>query len=211
MDKIEKIKQAIEDAENRKSNLTPDNFDVPGLVSLLGRHLYNNIGALSTRFCEVGSHLGCSFTSTVTNNNKIISATAIDSFASDWVEDRQCMPIFLENVKKFIPPKTEFKFIHKDAFSFDVDEIIRPVDFYIYDGSHDFVSQKKAFTYYKSAMAEIFITVIDDFDWDEVRDGTYDGIKESNLKILFQHILEGNNHDNDGAWNGYGIFLLQNQ
>jgi len=209
--KIEAIKEAIEKAKNHQSKLTSENMAVPGLVSILGRHLYNNLGAISTRFCEVGSHLGCSYTSSVSGNGNLLTATAIDSFASDLIEERQCMPIFLGNVEKFTPKETKFKFIHSDAFSFDVNEIQGPIDYYIYDGGHAKIQQKMGVAYYLPVMADQFIMVIDDFDWVEVHEGTREGIQESGLKILYENVLVGNDHDNDGAWNGYGIFLLEKQ
>ena len=53
MSKIEQIEQAIKNAIQRKSKLTAENYQVPGLVSLLGRNLYNNLGSLSTKFLEI--------------------------------------------------------------------------------------------------------------------------------------------------------------
>lgn len=210
-EKITAIQKAIEMALNRQSKLTAENMEVPGLVSLLGRHLYNNLGAISTRFCEVGSHLGCSYTSSVSGNGNLLTATAIDSFASDLVEERQCMPIFLNNAEKFTSRKTKFKFIHSDAFSFDINEIQGPIDYYIYDGSHGKEHQRMGVTHYLPAMADQFIMVVDDFDWQEVHEGTREGINEAGLKILYEYVLIGNDHDNEGAWNGYGIFLLEKQ
>lgn len=111
MTKVQQIQLAIDNAIERKSKLSEENYKVSGLVSLLGRHLYNNLGALSTRFLEIGSHLGCSFTSSITSNN-LITATSVDSFASDWVEDRQCMPIFLDNVSKFLPKENRINHVN---------------------------------------------------------------------------------------------------
>lgn len=207
-EKIEALKNAITMSEKRKSKLTPDNFDVPGLVSLLGRHLYNNIGAISTRLLEVGSHLGCSFTSSISNNN-LISCTSVDSFASDWVEDRKCMPLFIANVGKYLPKDTEFNFIHSDAFEVDIEQIPEGIDFYIYDGGHAYEQQRLGVSYYLPRFADEFVMIVDDFDWDDVSKGTFDGIKEAGLEIIWEHIFKGNDHDNDGAWNGYGVFLLQ--
>lgn len=207
-EKIEALKNAIAMSEERKSKLTPENFDVPGLVSLLGRHLYNNLGAISTRLLEVGSHLGCSFTSSISNNH-LISCTSVDSFASDWVEERQCMPLFLTNVSKHLPETTEFNFIHSDAFEVNLDEIPNGIDFYIYDGGHAYDQQRLGVTYYLDKMTEEFVLIVDDFDWDDVKNGTYDGIEEAGLEVIWQHIFQGNDHDNDGAWNGYGVFLLK--
>ncbi len=206
--KMEAMKFAIEKSLKRESKLTAENMDVTGFVSLSGRHLYNNLGALSTRLLEIGSHAGCSFTSAVSWNN-LLSATAVDNFASDLTDERKIMPMFLENVAKWTPLETKFKFIHKDSFEVDLKEVISPIDMYVYDGSHDAISQEKAFTYYRDIFADEFISVIDDFDWEEVKTGTYNGIEKANLEIVYEQILKGGDHDNDGAWNGYGIFLLR--
>jgi hypothetical protein len=207
-EKIEALKNAITMSEERRSKLTEENFAIPGLVSLLGRHLYNNVGAISTKLLEVGSHLGCSFTSSISHNN-LISCTSVDSFASDWVEDRKCMPLFLENVSKHLPENTVFNFIHSDAFEVDLNEVPDGIDFYIYDGGHSHDQQRLGVTYYLPKMANEFVMVVDDFDWDDVHNGTYKGIIDGELDVIWQHIFEGNDHDNDGAWNGYGVFLLK--
>lgn len=209
MDKVKLIEEAIENAINHKSKLTPSNFDVPALVSLYGRHLYNNIGNISTRLLEIGSHLGGSFTSSISNNN-LISATSIDNFASDWVEDRKCMPLFLENVKKYLPEQTVFNFIHSDAFEAPKEEIPNGIDFYIYDGSHDMESQRKAVSFYLDKMANEFIFMVDDADWDEVQQGTKLGVSEANVEVIKDWYLPSKgSHDNDSWWNGYFIYLLR--
>lgn len=209
MSKIELIENAITDAMGHKSKLTKSNFDVPALVSLWGRHLYNNIGNISTRLLEIGSHLGGSFTSSISNNN-LISATSIDSFASDWVEDRKCMPLFLENVSKHLPKNTKFNFIHSDAFEAPKNEIPNEIDFYIYDGSHDMESQRKAVSFYLDKMADEFIFMVDDADWDEVQEGTKLGISEASVEVIKHWYLPSKgSHDNDSWWNGYFIYLLK--
>jgi len=209
MTKIEQIEQAIENAMFKKSNLVEDNYKVPALVSLWGRNLYNNLGAISTRYLEIGSHLGGSFTSTISANN-LLSATSIDSFASDWVEDRQCMPIFLDNVKQWLPEKTKFNFILGDAFGIDKNEIPNGIDFYCYDGSHDEESQRKAVSFYLDKMADEFIFIVDDANWVEVKEGTEKGVKEANVEVIKKWYLKAEgDHNNDHWWNGYFIFLLK--
>lgn len=209
MNKIQLIEQAIEDAKKHKSKLKEENFKVPALVSLCGRHLYNNIGNISTRLLEIGSHLGGSFTSAISNNH-LLSATSIDNFASDWVEDRKCMPLFLDNVKAHLPKETVFNFIHSDAFEASKDWIPYNIDFYIYDGSHDMESQRKAVSFYLDKMDNEFIFMVDDADWDEVQQGTKLGISEANVEVVREWYLPSKgSHDNDSWWNGYFIYLLK--
>ena len=61
----------------------------------------------------------------------------------------------------------------------------------------------------KPVLADEFVFLCDDYDWPEVRKGTQDGTKEAGYKILFDHTLAGNDHDNEGWWNGYYVALLK--
>lgn len=209
MDKIDLIAQAIYNAENSYSLLKPSNFDVPALTSLKIRHLLNNIGKLGCNYLECGVHKGGTFTSTVSYNDNLRYITAVDNFESDKTSEDKALPQFSENAKKFLHPNSSFRLIINDCFKVDLDNIVPEVDIYLYDGGHSEDDQRKALTYYLPVLADEFIFMVDDTDWPEVQKGTQDGIKEANLEILFEKYLVGNNHDNDGWWNGFSIYLLK--
>jgi len=209
MSKIELIEQAIEKGIRRESKLTPLGMAVPALTSINLRHILNNIGALGTRFLEIGSHKGGTFCSTIFKNHNLLSAISIDSFESDANNEDKAHPQFLENVTICKPLDTEFRLIKGDSFTVVFDNILRPIDLYTYDGDHSEDSQRMALTHFISLMADEFIFLVDDYDWPDVRKGTADGIKETNCRILYERILVGNDHDNEGFWNGFGIFFLK--
>jgi len=104
--KIDAINLAIDNAAKRESNLKPDNFDVPALASLQIRHLLNNLGALASNYLECGVHKGGCFTSTISLNDNIKFATAVDSFESDHMDGETAKPQFLSNTEKHKSIKT---------------------------------------------------------------------------------------------------------
>lgn len=206
---IEEIEQSIEDAEKRLSQLTVSNFDVPALASLQIRHLLNNLGALGTNYLECGPHKGGSFTSAISYNNNLKMVTAVDSFASDHMDGETAKVQFLQNVKKFKPVNSVFKLVQSDCFQVELNEIPKNIDLYLYDAGHSYDDQRQALTYYYPVLADEFIFCVDDYDLDDVSKGTQQGIKETGLEVLFEKILIGNDHDNEGWWRGYYIALLK--
>jgi hypothetical protein len=208
MKKIESIKEAIQNATNRKSSLSDSAMNVPALASLQVRHLLNNLGALATNYLEVGVHRGGTFCSTIHANDKLNFAQAIDCFVSDQFGEG-AQNDFVSNSKANLPQGVRMELIVSDAFEVDTAAIRHKFDMYLYDGDHSIEAQKKALTYYKDVLADEFIFCVDDFDWDEVQRGTDEGISEGGFEILFHAYLKGGDHDNEGWWNGYGVYLLK--
>jgi methyltransferase family protein len=209
MSKIELIEDCINRAIRRESKITPLALAVPFLGCLNARHLLNNLGGISTRYAEIGSHRGGSFCSAVFKNDNLLSATAIDNFLSDETADERAKPDFLENVEVCLPKEVKFNLIHKDSFHVDLSEMPSGIDLYLMDGSHDEDSQCRALTYYLPVMADEFIFLVDDSDWPDVIEGTKRGLRETGAEILFEQKFQGNDHDNDGWYNGYWVFLLR--
>lgn len=209
---IERIQKAIDDAEQFKSKLSKEAIEVPFLGSLKIRALCNNLGALVAHFCEVGSHRGGSFCSTIYGNDNLISITAVDSWESDAMGEG-AFEDFGKNTSRFAPSCVDFKYIISDCFSFDLKEIANKINLYSYDAGHSFQDQKKALTYYKNAMADEFIYCVDDYFWGDVREGTLAGIKEGGFDVIAKWELKnatpGDGHFNEEWWRGYGVFLLR--
>lgn len=209
--KIEAIKEAIEKAKNHQSKMDDVAWSVPALSSLKIRHLMNNLGAISTRYFECGVHKGGLFCSTIRNNDNLLYATANDSFASDEANEDKAHPQFIDNFLKCKPSATVIDVIVADTFEINEEsmKVISPVDLYLFDADHSYESQRKAMIHFLPAMADEFIVCVDDFDWIEVYRGTEDGIVTSMVDVLFQETFKGNDHDNDGWWNGFAVFLLR--
>lgn len=216
MNKIELIQQAISEANMFRSKLTPEALSVPGYTSLKIRHLMNNLGALSTNFCEVGSHKGGTLCSGIYQNVNLSEVTSIDNFSE--FDDGKPMQELINNVGMFNPPTVKFNLIVRDCW--DIPNPPKNVDFFMYDGEHSTESQRRAMTEFIPWLADECIFVIDDFSaWPFVKEATKQGIALAELryrlknapgyKVLFeQELWDGNEGNNMGWHNGFWVGLL---
>jgi len=211
MDKISALKLAIENADQLKSELPNEQYQVPALTSLRIRHLLNSIGKLGTQYLEVGVHKGGTFTASVSNNSNLKEIVAVDSFESDNNnENDKAQPQFIHWANKLKSPESNFTLIVSDSFQVDLSLLPKGIDVYLYDGDHSEAYQRKALTYFKDNLADEFIFLCDDFDWDEVQQGTRKGIEDAGYIILFeQYMASKGSHDNDSWWNGFYVALLK--
>jgi len=116
MDKISKIKSAIEKAKRRESKLTDEALKVPSMTSLNIRHLLNNLGAVSNNYLECGTHLAGHLCSVLCNNDNLQNVTAIDNY-SEFNKDGITKGEALKNIATFCPSETSAELIEKDCFS----------------------------------------------------------------------------------------------
>jgi hypothetical protein len=213
--KIEAIKSAIEKADNFQSKLNDEAISVPFLGSLKIRALLNNLGELATHVCDIGCHKAGSMASMLHGNSNIKSATAIDSWASDETNEDKAYPQFMTNAMKHKSEGTELNVIIGDCWGVSLDLIPNKIDLYSYDAGHSKEDQKNALVYYKDMLADVFIYCCDDWAYQEVKEGTLEGIKEGGYEVLYKRELlnpEGSteeDHLNDHWWRSYAVFLLK--
>lgn len=215
MDKVELIKEAISKADQFQSKLSLEAINVPFLGSLKIRALLNNLGALAAHFMEIGAHKSGSCCSTIFKNDNIKTITVIDSWESDDTSEDKAYPQFLANTQQFKPEDSELNVIVGDCWEVDLSLIKDKIDLYSYDAGHSKDDQKNALLYYKDVLSDEFIYCCDDWTYQEVKEGTLEGIKDGGYEILFQQELlnpEGfpeDAHLNDHWWRGYAVFLLK--
>ncbi len=78
----------------------------------------------------------------------------------------------------------------QDCFTLDTKKIFtHPINVYFYDGNHDAWAQEKAFTYFNSSLDDLFVAIIDDWNWDDARRGTIEAFKKLNYDVLFEQEL----------------------
>jgi hypothetical protein len=88
---------------------------------------------------------------------------------------------------------------------------------YLYDGGQNYEDHYKALIYYLNCLDDIFIYIVDDWNWDQVRNGTNDAIKHWDLEVLWKKeiiLTENNEHTplNEAGpnwWNGIAVYLLK--
>lgn len=219
MDKIQLIKDAIEKADRFESKLSQGAIEVPFLGSLKIRALLNNLGAISKRYLEIGSHKGGSFCSAIYNNYNLETFIAIDNWKSDELNNEKAFDIFLENADRFSPNPINLAVIKSDCFAVDLNGEYAPYlsnfDLYNFDAGHSYAEQKEALIYYKDVLADEFIYCCDDWQYGQVKEGTLAGIREGGFEVIFEQELLNtepyteDEHRNEEWWRGYAVFLLK--
>jgi len=203
---IDHVNKSYELANSRKSKLTQEILEIEGMSGSRTRHLYNNLCSLNEiKYLEIGVWKGSTFISSLYNNN--VKATAIDNFS----EFDGTYHDFKSNTDKYLKGY-QYHFIDKDCFKLSREDFnFVDFDIYMYDGRHWFEDQSDAITYYTPYMNNKFVLIVDDWDREEVRNGTYDGIDKSKLKTNYK--LEVYNvmdqEITKDYWGGFGIFVLE--
>ena len=57
----------------------------------------------------------------------------------------------------------------------------------------------------------VFIYIVDDWNWLQVKDGTFKSIADSKLKVLYEKEILTSGEDFNDYWNGLGVFVLKNE
>jgi hypothetical protein len=202
------VKQSIALAEQGVSKLDRQVFEIHGMSSPKVRHLLNNLCSLPrTTYLEIGCWKGSTFVAALYRNNpSIANAFAVEN----WSEFGGPRDEFLRNVATFLP-MAPIHISETDCFALDkANTFHNPVTIYFYDGAHDEGAQARAFTYYREVFDDVFIAIVDDWNWGNVRAGTVRGLRESEFEVLFdRELLTNSNGDMDSWWNGLYVAVVR--
>ncbi len=207
---INHINLSFENAENYKSKLCNEILFMEGMSGIKTRHFYNNLLSIDdSRYLEIGTWKGSSVCSAMYRNNA--SVICIDNFSQFLFEKQQFYANFLKYKKG-----NDATFIYFDCFLLD-SSILPKRNIFMYDGEHSYNSHFKVLHNYYNCLDDIFIYVVDDWNWLDVRNGTYDSIKNLNLTILYEKEIRLTNDNtttpNDKLyetwWNGIYVAILK--
>lgn len=205
---IEHVKQSIQNAENGHSKLSKEILSISGYSSPKVRHFLNNLcSAPGTRYLEIGVWKGSTFVSALFGNEQSIDdAVAIDN----WSEFGGPKNLFLKNCSKFLVG-CPFRFYEANCFKIDAKAIFpQQVNTYFFDGEHTAISQELALTYYNDVLDDVFIVVIDDWNFKAVQLGTEEALRKMNYEILFKTNLPSSCiNDAKNWWNGLFVAVLR--
>lgn len=205
------IENSFKKAENLISNIDKTILLIDGMSGIKTRHFYNNLLSLpNMKYLEIGTWKGSSVCSAMSNNNSTIFCL------DNWSEFNGPKTEFLRNFEKF-KGINNASFIEGDCFSIDLSIFPNTFNIYLYDGDHSYISHKKALSYFYNSLDNIFIYIVDDWNFENVRKGTLDAIIELNLKVLYFKQVRStfdNSHSSpsyafDNWWNGFAIMILQ--
>lgn len=135
------------------------------------------IGELDdARYLEIGSYTGSTLC-TATAGNKVV-ATAIDN----WSLFGGPVQLFLRNLARFRGPDAKVTILESDFRAVDYAHIGR-FNVYLYDGPHREADHYDAVDLVLPALDETFVLMVDDWDWDQVREGTWRAIRDNGLAV----------------------------
>ena len=204
------VNKSIADALNHKSKLDEKALNIYGFSTPEIRHLMNNLCSVADNYLEIGTYCGSTFCSSIYKNNHL-KAIAIDNFSE--MQDRGDIRGTLnKNIAACTGENKNVRFFDQDSFKFDLKNIEEKIDVYFYDGDHSFDAQRDALTYYVSAMNDVFIYLVDDWnDEPKVVRGTYAGIglKENKLRLHKEWIFKTPGNCFPVWWNGFYVAVLE--
>jgi len=202
------IIESLSKAENNKSKLNDELLNVFGMSGKKTRHFYNNLMSSSyMNALEIGAYSGISTSSLMYKNEGRI--VVIDNFS----EFGNVKEELLKNIEKY-KGDIDITFYEEDCFKIDLKKLGK-FNLYIYDAGHTVEDQYNALAYYQDVLDDIFIYIVDDWNYNPTNIGTYYAIGNLGLKILYKKEIYTNHKHNredndiDGFWNGMGVFLLQ--
>ena len=149
-----------------------------GMTGTKTRHFYNNLlNKEDARYLEVGTWKGSSVCSAMCENNATV--VCIDN----WSEFGGPMEEFLVNFNKY-KGTNNARFIEQDCFKVDTD-LLPNFNIYLYDGEHSHDSHFKALVHFYKCLDDVFIFIVDDWNWKQVREGTFRSLELLDLKVLY--------------------------
>lgn len=181
-----------------------------GMSGTKTRHFYNNLLAMDdARYLEIGTWKGSSVCSAMCGNKATV--VCIDN----WSEFGGPKAEFLNNFAMFRGDNNA-SFVETDCFNVDTSRLHK-FNIYLYDGNHTENSHYKALVHFLDCLDDTFIFIVDDWNWYDVRNGTYNSIKKLNLEVLYEKEIRLTNdnshtpHELGAAtwWNGIYIAVLQ--
>jgi hypothetical protein len=202
------IDDAFNKAEKGESKITQEIIEMSGMSGTKTRHFYNNLlNNENIRYLEIGTWKGSSVCSAMCNNKAKV--VCIDNWSEPW-GDYIPKGEFLINFEKF-KGENDAQFIEGDCYNIDVESLSK-FNIYMYDGNHSKENHYKALTYYYNCLDDIFIYIVDDWNWVDVRDGTNEAIHDLNLKKIYEKevLIPWNDDSSPKNWhNGMYVVVLQ--
>ena len=211
---------AIDNAILEKSNFFANrqDFAARGLSSPRVRHLLNNLCSHEDAvYLEMGTYMGSTFFAAMMGND--IPCFGVDDFSDPeckpmfdniaWTECGNSFEEFKVNFEKYENGKTTFIGSPVSELTSDDFEGHKP-NVVFYDADHDYVQQLNNLNHIVPFLADKFILVIDDANFEGVIDSAIQFIKDNNFDVWFERkILSSIPENPNHWWNGVYVMVLE--
>lgn len=143
------------------------------------RYFINNLmEAMSNpRYLEIGSWAGSTACSAIYGNR--LTLTCIDN----WSQFHGPKDIFLTNIGVVKSELVDFTFIESDFRAVDYSQIGR-FNVYMFDGPHEEVDQYDGVVIAQPALDDVYILIVDDWNWPMVSAGTRRALADTGTTVL---------------------------
>lgn len=143
------------------------------------RYFINNLLATipNPRYLEIGSHAGSTACAAIYGNK--LKATCIDN----WSEFGGPKNSFMQNIEKVKSSDVDFTFIESDFRSVDYNSIGKH-NVYLFDGPHFQQDQYDGISLVQEALDDLYVLIVDDYNWSIIRQGTESALEYVGHKIL---------------------------
>lgn len=194
------VKACLDKAEANQSKLPPAILALQGCSGSKTKHFLNNLmSADGIRYLDVGTVEGSSVCAAVHGNT--CETTVVDNSPSPVKELRD------SNLATWGQGVT---LIEKDSFRVNVTKELKKFNVYLYDGpDHSSLGHYRAIQHYFRALDDVFVLVIDDWNWPDVRSSTMNVLKGMRLNKLFEKEIYTNRNGEPQWWNGLYVAVLE--
>lgn len=209
---LDATKTAMRDALTYKGKLTQETLSMEGMSGRKYRYFINNLIAnvAGARYLEVGSWSGSTLCSAIEGND--VTATAIDN----WSLFGGPMNLFYQNLARCASATTRVSVLNNDFRKVDYRGLGR-FNVYLFDGPHEYQDQYDGLAYALEALENEFVFIVDDWNWEPVRQGTLSAIADLGLTVVWAaevRTTDDNSHPQvqrqHSDWhNGYYISILR--
>lgn len=186
------LRKAFHSANRGATDLPRWVFRMQGMSGMRYRAFINTLirKIPSPVYLEVGSWAGSTACSVIANNPHAV-ATCIDN----WSEFGGPKEIFDENISRAMRENGGVaKLIEADFRSVDFSKIGPKANVFLFDGPHTELDQFDGIISALPALQETFVLVVDDFNWEQVRAGTWRALTELKLNVLCSITVRSNSH-----------------
>ena len=199
-------------AQQNHSKLNVELCHADGLSGIKTRHFYNNLcGINGVRNLHVSSWnpgLVCSSLCA----QQSLTLTCISNFTNCDIRFKMAFQNQFNKYKN----NANAVLLDTDYLKLDTTNLGK-FNIYSYDGDHSPDSHVAALTHFYPVLDDIFIYVVEHWNWDFVRNGTFKSINDLKLNVIWGRdirLTTDNTHTpinmaKETWWNGIGAFVLQ--
>ena len=209
---VQTVKTAFGEAMACIGKLPESVLAIEGMSGKKYRYFINNLiqNIKDPRYVEVGSWGGSTFCSAIYKNK--LSAAAIDN----WSQAGGPIGTFFKNVSAYCSRDTKISVLSKDFREVNF-ALLGKFNVYLFDGPHAYKDQYDGLSLALPCLDDVFVFIVDDWNWFGVRSGTMKAIEDLQLSVLFSAEIRttlDNSHPQvcfqDSDWhNGYFIGVVR--